>query len=51
MHDQVTLQTSEVLPAGGQSCDRRSELEERWQELLGREMHYRSSSLHAAATG
>jgi anaerobic magnesium-protoporphyrin IX monomethyl ester cyclase len=51
MHDQVTLQTSEVPPTGGASGDLRSELDERWQELLGREMQYRSPSLHAAATG
>ncbi|HXI77172.1 MAG TPA: radical SAM protein [Steroidobacteraceae bacterium] len=51
MHDQVTLQTGDLSPAGGAAGDVRSALDERWQDLLGREMQYRSPTLHAAATG
>jgi anaerobic magnesium-protoporphyrin IX monomethyl ester cyclase len=42
LHDQITIQTS-ALPADGEEVRReRQALDRRWQELLGREHHYRS---------
>ena len=51
MHDQVTLQAGDGTPGSNEAGDVRNALDARWQDLLEREMQYRSPSLHAAATG
>ncbi len=51
LHDQITLQT-EGLPVDGEEYGRaRTELDQRWQELLSWELQYRSPARQAAAAG
>jgi anaerobic magnesium-protoporphyrin IX monomethyl ester cyclase len=51
LHDQIALQTGGMQPQSEECLRTRRALNHRWQELIGRELHYRSSLPHAAAAG
>jgi anaerobic magnesium-protoporphyrin IX monomethyl ester cyclase len=52
LHDQVTLQAAEPAKRGGFDEERaRLALDQRWSELLGGEVQYRSRSHQSAAAG
>jgi len=48
LHDQITIQTSAMPADGDEVRHERQALDRRWQELLGREEHYRSPCRPAA---
>jgi anaerobic magnesium-protoporphyrin IX monomethyl ester cyclase len=51
LHDQITLQAGDSAADLGEHRGAARALEQRWCELLNRELHYRSPSRHAAAAG
>ncbi len=50
LHDQVALQTG-AAGGGGDASRARLELDERWEDLLNREVQYRSPRRQSAASG
>ena len=51
LHDQVTLQSGGMTPAGDEYRRVHDALDRRWQDLLGRELHYRSGPVRASLAG
>jgi len=51
LHDQVSLQTVEPSPGIAEHGRARHVLDQRWEQLLDRELEYRSPARQSAATG
>jgi anaerobic magnesium-protoporphyrin IX monomethyl ester cyclase len=51
LHDQVSLQALDTPQPSAERTRAKHALEQRWQDLLGREMQYRSPPRRSAATG
>jgi anaerobic magnesium-protoporphyrin IX monomethyl ester cyclase len=51
MHDQITLQTVDMMVGSDERIAAKRRLDQRWNELLSREFHYRSPVGRTVAAG